>query len=139
MYLEINAKLYILKPQKSQTNVVYSEITMPTMEEPYIMLYVANDTNSGAYSPNNECFIQTLGLQEYFASHTADILFFGNTASEQGANLFGGLLDRCTPSPFAEVYLKHRMYSGTSYFGNMSNLSALDTIAILSACLGLLL
>ena len=31
-------------------------------------------------------------------------LFSGNTASEQGANIFGGLLDRCIPSPFAGVY-----------------------------------
>ena len=49
-----------------------------------------------------------------FQLNTINILFSENTASEQGPNLFGGLLDRCIPSPFAEVYQKPRKihYSG---------------------------
>ena len=58
--------------------------------------------------------------------------FFNDTASKQGANLFGGLLDRCIPSPFAEVYQKNpTFYNGLSYLGNISNISALDTISSL--------
>ena len=63
-----------------------------------------------------------------------NILFFGNTASEQGANIFGGLLDRCIPSPFAEVYGRLEAppphYSGISYLGDITNTTALlDTIS----------
>ena len=61
-----------------------------------------------------------------------DLLFSDNTANEQGGNLFGGLLDRCIPSPFSEVYLTPRTtYSGISYLRNISNTIASDTISSL--------
>ena len=95
-------------------------------------IYVADNTNSGACSSNIECFIQTLALYQYSTIHTLNILSSHNTANEQGANLFGGLLDRCIPNPFAEVYLKQRIhYSVVSYLGNISNLRDLDTISSL--------
>ena len=109
LYLEVNAKLY---------NILESRLQL--IDDEYLLMfknnhanyggaiYVADDTNSGACTPDNECFIQALALHQYFTSHTVNILFSGNTASDQGANLFGGLLDRCIPSPFAEVYLKQR-------------------------------
>ena len=83
-------------------------------------IYVADDTNSGACLPNSECFIQTLTLHQYTLTslihNLRNVLFSGNTAIEQGANLFGGLLDRCIPSSFAKVYLQQRTphYSGVS-------------------------
>ena len=77
---------------------------------------MADSTISGTCSPDNDCFIQTLTLHQDSTQHTLNILFSGNTASEQAANLFGGLLDRCIPSPFAEVYYKQRSYyTGMSY------------------------
>ena len=124
LYLEVNPKLYILK-------------NTPTSRVSYLMnltsnhannggaVYVSDDTNSGACSPDIECFIQTLPLYQqtsYTDFNTANILFSENTASEQGLNLFGGLLDRCIPSSFAEVYLKlpRIHYSGATYLGNIS-------------------
>ena len=127
MYLELNSKLYVA-------------IMISTTE--YFMIftdnhakyggaaYVADHTNSGACSPNNECFIQTLALYQKIPlpPNTVHTLFLGNTASEQGSNLFGGLLDRCIPSPFAEVYLKQRIhYSGVTYLQNIS-IAGLDSI-----------
>ena len=126
IYLEVNPKLYILK-------------NTPTYRVNYLMnftgnhanyggaLYVSDDTNSGACSPDIECFIQTLALHqtssEVYPINTGNILFSENTASEQGPNLFGGLLDRCISSPFAEVYLNQRIhYSGATYLGNISNI-----------------
>ena len=94
-------------------------------------VYVSDDTNSGACSPDIECFIQTLALyqEEYSLLNTENILFSNNTASERGPNLFGGLLDRCIPSPFAEVYQKQRIhYSGATYLGNVSNID-IDSIS----------
>ena len=60
-----------------------------------------------------------------------NILFSENTATEQGSNLFGGLLDRCVPSPFAEVYLKQTItyYSGVTYIQNISKITQLYSIS----------
>ena len=101
-------------------------------------IYVADDTNSGACSSDNECFIQILALyrqqfvKSLFDLVTISIDFSDDTAIKQGANIFGGLLDRCIPSPFAEVYLNKRTYySGTTYLRNISNITFLDTISSL--------
>ena len=71
---------------------------------------MADGTNSGtcasksykSYSTASECFIQALSLNNendfYF-----DLLFKNNRAKFTGSVLFGGLLDRCTLSPFSEV------------------------------------
>ena len=100
-------------------------------------MYVADDTNSGACSPNIECFIQILALYQTgfsdFSITTVNIQFSGNTATEYGPNLFGGLLDRCVPSSFAEVYqkqssLRSQYYTGVNYLQNLSNI-ALNSIA----------
>ena len=136
LYLEVNAKLYVLKPLW----------TYPTLSD-YLLfranhanyggaIYVADDTNAGACSADNECFIQTLQLHKHNIEKYAliNILFFGNTASEQGANIFGGLLDRCIVSPFAELYSREAPpshYSGVSYLRNITNITALDTISSL--------
>ena len=135
LYLEVNPKLYVLSssPSSSSDNE-YLLIFSGNHASYGGAVYVADDTNSGACSPDNECFIQTLALHSFTTMYwsTINILFSDNTASEQGADLFGGLLDRCIPSPFAEVYLKQRThYSGVSYLGNISNITALDTISSL--------
>ena len=124
IYLEVNPKLYTLK------NYRFSYFMTFTGNHANYggALYVSDDTNSGACSPDIECFIQTLALYQtiYYIGgfNTENILFSENTASEQGPNLFGGLLDRCIPSPFAEVYLKlpRIHYSGATYLGNISNI-----------------
>ena len=134
LYLEVNPKLYVLKSGSSYNNDAYLLIFSGNHANYGGAVYVADDTNSGACSPNNECFIQTLALHSFTILDwsTVNILFSDNTASEQGADLFGGLLDRCIPSPFAEVYLKQRThYSGVSYLGNISTITALDTISSL--------
>ena len=115
IYLEVNPKLYTLK----NTPRVSYLMTFTGNHANYGgALYVSDDTNSGACSSDIECFIQTLALHRFITTNTINILFSENTASEQGPNLFGGLLDRCIPSPFAEVYLNPRIhYSGATYLG----------------------
>ena len=133
LYLEVNPKLYILKTGRLFTYEQHLLIFSGNHANYRGTVYVADDTNS-ACSPDNECFIQTLVLfqEGNIMSDTVNILFSDNTASEQGADLFGGLLDRCIPSPFAEVYQKQTTrYSGVSYLGNISNITALDTISSL--------
>ena len=53
-----------------------------------------------------ECFIQTFALYTHAnQSNSVTMRFSGNTAANSGQNLYGGLLDRCIPSQFAEVYM----------------------------------
>ena len=129
LYLEVNLKLYMLKNTPSRVRYVMNFTANHANNGGAV--YVSDDTNSGACSPDIECFIQTLALhqEEYYRDSTENILFSENTASEQGPNLFGGLLDRCIPSPFAEVYEKQRIhYSGATYLGNISNID-IDSIS----------
>ena len=135
LYLEVNSKLYILKSKGSHIDDEHLLIFSGNHANYGGAFYVADDTNSGTCESDNECFIQTLALQqdsETYTNYTVNILFSAITASEQGDNLFGGLLDRCIPSLFAEVYLNRRThYSGVSYLGNISNITTLDTISSL--------
>ena len=137
LYLEDNPKLYVLKSQSSRKDE-YQLLFYDNYANYGGAIYVADDTNSGACSPNNECFIQTLALYQsiilYPFNSLINIHFSSNTASEQGANLFGGLLDRCIPSSFAEVYqqIQTPHYSGVSYLEEISNITALDNDTISS-------
>ena len=114
LYLEANAKLYILKHTLSGRDILMFQDNHANYGGG---IFVADNTNAGACSSDNECFIQILALYRtiYGGKDTLiNIFFFGNTASEQGANIFGGLLDRCIPSSFAEVY--HRSEAPPSHY-----------------------
>ena len=139
VYLEVNPALYIVK--NTPQHYFLNELLIFTGNHARYggTMYVADDTNSGACPLNVACFIQTLALYQTLVLPdyliVQDILFYGNTATEHGANLFGGLLDRCVPSPFAEVYVKdttvtQHLFSGVSYLRSLSNI-ALDSIASL--------
>ena len=122
LYLEVNPKLHVLKNILVNTPNNESIISCTgNRAKCGGAIYVADDTNSGACSPDNECFIQTLALSPQIV---VNIFFSENIASEQESNLFGGLLDRCVPSSFAEVYdTRTRLnYTGVTYLGNISNI-----------------
>ena len=134
LYLEVNPKVYILKDRAIEF-AEYLLIFKDNHANYGGGIYMADDTNPGACSPDNECFVQIITRVADERSTLSDnILFSGNSASEQGANLFGGLLDRCIPNPFAEVYLLTSVtpyYTGVSYIGNISNIIELDTVSSL--------
>ena len=140
LYLEINPKLYFLGG-KVHHNWFFKLIFTDNKAKYGGAIYVADDTNFGTCSPNIECFFQVLSLVGYqilygFSSTPTNyIQYSGNIATEQGPNLFGGLLDRCVPSSFAEVYkrqpgLRTQYYSGIDYLKDLSNIT-LDSIASL--------
>ena len=58
LYLEVYPKLYVLKSQQSYYNDEYLLIFMDNHANYGGAIYVADDTNSGACSPDNEYFIQ---------------------------------------------------------------------------------
>ena len=128
IYLEVNPRIYFLKESTDNRSFLKFKGNHANYGG---AVYVADGTISGACSPNIECFMQSLALHQYKPCYIDIILFSDNTATEQGPNIFGGLLDRCIPSPFAEVYQKrNQYYSGFNYFQNISNIKS-DSISSL--------
>ena len=130
--LEVNPKLYLLKNlQYPSDDKLLSFISNNANYGGAV--YVEDNTNSDACLSNRDCFIQALtdapditDLQSHM-----NIIFSENTATERGSNLFGGLLDRCVPSAFAELSRTLREeYNGITYLTNISNL-ALNSVASL--------
>ena len=59
------------------------------------------------YVNYTECFLQVLDFDQIALEYTSpSINFLSNHVHYAGSILFGGLLDRCIASPFAEIYLK---------------------------------
>ena len=94
-------------------------------------LTVYHSTAFGTFS--QECFIQTLALYSS-SSHnlnTVNTYFFNNVARVSGSALYGGLLDRCTVNPSAEIFHKNEnitLLDGVTYIQNVTNIN-LSSIA----------
>ena len=149
IYLEAQAKIYILKnypPYRDPDNPIYVLIFSLNSAKQGGAVYVADSTNQGtctsasykAHSATSKCFLQVLALHGRRDSrlNTVNAKFEQNRATISGSTLFGGLLDRCTASPFAEVYYKYKEssepdpISGLEYLMTTSNIqSNLDTIS----------
>ena len=137
MYMGANAKLYVL--QYDATMYHFESGPYPvTFEKNSAIhgggIFVDDETNTGtcastsgiSYSTTTECFLQSIPLYfvDAYVGKKLEVVvtaFIENIANISGSNLFGGLLDRCTVSPFAEVL---------SYDRNMSGLSTFEKITI---------
>ena len=128
--LEANAKFYILK-YDYRNDDHFNTTTFAANSADYGgAIHVDDDTNSGTCTSNTEteCFFQVLTLYNfdlYSRLRIQSMHFSQNHANISGSTLYGGLLDRCAVSPFAEV---HIMYprdfkdrgDGIAYFKNVS-------------------
>ena len=132
--MEANAKLYILK----YDSIIISEFLNSYNTNTTIFtgnrvqyggaVYVDDETNSGtcASDPKTECFFQVLAINGVIGDlKLQGIQFSRNYASVSGSSLYGGLLDRCTVSQFAEVRNKFTNdfkdgTHGIAYFKNVS-------------------
>ena len=140
--LEVNAKLYVLKPYSSETSL-YALHFLSNMAEYGGAVYVADDTNSvtcastsyQTHYTSTECFMQTLALHATVNSNVnlVNLNFTKNYAEISGSTLYGGLLDRCTVSPSAEVYIKYDYYgaqpgamSGAEYIESITNIDVMS-------------
>ena len=114
--LEINAKLYILKydgDYNDDDDNDFNTTTFTANSADYGgAIHVDDDTNSGTCASNTEaeCFFQVLAL--YIKGPRSICMiqsmhFSQNHANISGSTLYGGLLDRCAVSPFAEVFIKY--------------------------------
>ena len=127
--LEANAKLYI---EKRHVTAQYIALTVTLTDNTAHYggaVYVDDDTNSGTCTsdPKADCFFQVLdliGYEDNFVT-TPNIYFSQNYAKISGSTLYGGLLDRCAVSQFAEVRIKNKSYlgdgsNGVTYFKDVS-------------------
>ena len=132
--LEANAKFYILKYEHyNDDDNDFNTATFTANSTDYGgAIHVDDDTNSGTCASNieTECFFQVLALysveNEYRRTciRTQSMHFSQNNANISGSTLYGGLLDRCAVSPFAEVHNKYprdfNRGDGIAYFKNVS-------------------
>ena len=101
-------------------------------------VYVNDDTNSGtcASGPNlrTECFFQALALYSRFLHDRSinprllNFMYFSNNSADiSGSTLYGGLLDRCAVSQFAEFDVDNNRGGGNregiAYFKNVSTIA----------------
>ena len=135
--LEANAKFYILKYYGSYSDEYNTTIFTANSADYGGAIHVDDDTNSGtcASSTETECFFQVLTLHildiQYYRLSTQSMHFSQNHANISGSTLYGGLLDRCAVSPFAEVHITYPHAfkgrgNGINYFKNVSTPTYFD-------------
>ena len=132
--MESNSKLYVLKhgPHLNGWTNTDSNVTifLENTADYGGAVYVDDDTNSGTYAsvPKTECFFQVLATHAEILPNikTQSMHFSQNYVHSSSSILYGGLLDRCSVSPFAEVrYSINRQYlndesEGIAYFKDIA-------------------
>ena len=160
--LEVNAKVNVLNVNEYDSEKPLYALQFIENSAYYGgAVYVADNTNSvlcasslnNSLSTTTECFLQalviviriegsdepannTLGL----SANLFNTLFQRNHAHSRGATLYGGLLDRCTLSPFVkgsvEMYdsekKRNTTVDGVAYFKSMSVITDNDFLSISS-------
>ena len=125
IYLEQNSKLYINRVHyfDSYSSQIKLELYNNSAEKGGA-IYISDTTAAGILCERRntgreptlaltECFIQTLKLHDESRIKDRYTFFINNTASQSGQDIYGGLLDRCTVNPLAE--LAPDKYSGLEY------------------------
>ena len=147
MSMEANAKLYISKYNQIyyEYQSDYNTVIFTANNADYGgALYVDDSTYSGTCvsARRRYCFFQVLAMY-YIDVHIGwdlkmqSIHFSQNYANKLGSTLYGGLLDRCAVSQFAEVcerfYGRNFEADGISYFGRVSNTIVTDNDTSISS------
>ena len=123
--LEGSTKFYVLKYNLIhiiQTLGFNSTIFTANVADYGGAVYVDDYTNPGTCATllETECFFQVLAIYGLYyirlasnrTTETQNIQFTQNYARVSGSTLYGGLLDRCTVSQFAEIRHINRQYLG---------------------------
>ena len=157
VYLEANAKLIVIKEGTTGSGYAHKSsifFTDNKAERCGGAVYIADETigatcdHEGSthlrYSDATECFIQVLTvlLMENVRKSALKLVAveFENNIAQSGALIFGGLLDRCTVSPIAEVDKYSRDHTelsksanyGITYILNITNITNDDLKSIRS-------
>ncbi|XP_064397068.1 uncharacterized protein LOC135343947 [Halichondria panicea] len=134
VYLQQSSKLYLFKEvfeylaNNSNYQLLYVKLMINNNSAQHGGgIFVADDTESGTCRGEGtesrqtifvDCFIQTINLYgrgnnpNYFNTFMTN-----NTATQSGADIYGGLLDRCTVSKLAEYHISSNG-SGLNYINN---------------------
>ena len=150
LFLEMDSKVYIFKSKinisKSMTahqRLVYFSLNSAQYGG---AIYVSDNGMCSIFteSTTDECFIQALAMYSPMSvdfdsddMRCQNIAFVNNTAQVSGNSLFGGLLDRCTVSQFAETNVNNvnmdytfsngtMVVQGLEYFQKISNIQDID-------------
>ena len=116
IFLEANSKITLLKDYIFETPLNFSALNFIGNRAEYGGAITIDDaSNSGTCAsnphdrnaPQSECFIRVIATHTILTANTNyslnNIFFDSNFATVSGTILFGGLLDRCSVSPFNEV------------------------------------
>ncbi len=138
VYLQQSSKLYLFKNylefqhRSSSTQDQYVKLMINNNLAQYGGgIFVADDTQRSACREGTtetdatqtlfvDCFIQTIKLYDGYYGRTPNYFntfMTSNTATQSGADIYGGLLDRCTVSNFAEYHISSNG-SGLDYINN---------------------
>ena len=151
LFLKMDSKLYIFKSKINTSKPITGHQRLISFSLNSALQYggaiYVSDNGMCSISNElivNECFIQTLAM---YAPMTTDfdpddtrcqnIDFVSNTADLSGNSLFGGLLDRCSVSQFAETNINNvnvdytfsngtMIVQGYDYFKKISNIEGTD-------------
>ena len=147
LFLEMDSKMYILKSKMKSVTSHQRLISFTLNSAQYGgAIYVSDNGICGVYTNStlNECFIQTLAMYAPLPAESdpedtrcQNIDFVNNTAEISGNSLFGGLLDRCSVSQFAEININNvnmdytfsngtMIVQGYEYFQKISNIHNTD-------------
>ena len=128
--LEVNAKLYILKygivyPKIHVFSVAFTSNKAATGSD----VFVDDQSNNGACESRQraQCFFQILAVNLYKINDYPKSIYFSRPVHETGPIVYGGLLDRCMISPFAEAFYANEQYleqggTGLTNFMNSSTI-----------------
>ena len=143
IYFEGNSKLYVSKhaPLSSKSAVSWRSKFINNSADYGGAIFVADGTDSGTCSSMSsesvqstvvECTIQVLTLYEFEGEGFSpywNFVFLDNVAHYSGSGIYGGLLDRCKASFYAEVREVYKQSStsekdflGVLYLKNISNI-----------------
>ena len=131
IYLEQNSKIYVQKNEhefyrNANASLLAWNIRLDftcNSAEKGGAIYVADNTSAGVLCQGTssetyqtECFIQTLGAHDKLQYQDFINTFFcNNTARQSGSDIYGGLLDRCTINPNAEMIPEYKNLNGFDY------------------------
>ena len=143
LFLESNAKFYILKEETAILPLPPFIRNLPLVCDIQAITFAHNTADYGAAiyvddgtyfatcdsnlsSTSTECFLQVVHTNHPTRSKhciSSYISFKDNTANIQGVALYGGLLDRCKISPFANIYgdLSPEETNRVSFFTNFND------------------
>ena len=150
LFLEMDSKVSIFKSKINTSEQIIDNQRLIFFSLNSVQyggaIYVSNNGMCSVSSKStvNECFIQTLAMYSPMSAdfdsddtRCQNINFVNNTAELSGNSLFGGLLDRCSVSQFAELNINNVnmdysfindtiVVEGHEYFQKISNIQDRD-------------